>query len=168
MNTFTHRTRGARSLTRLAVPALAFLTLGACTTTGIGSGSTRGNDVTATFAWKSTDDHSGELTANLNNGESFTGQYFQITSESRVEELGPLWGGWRGGWNGWAYWNRTPSDAFVTHYSGKVVANLAGPDAEHMRCRFSLIRPAAGLAGGGEGKCQLPSGKNIDATFPRA
>jgi hypothetical protein len=163
MNTFTHR-----NLTRLAAPALALVALTACTTMGIGTGSTRNNDVTAAFAWKSTDDHTGSLTANLNNGETFTGKFFQITSESRVEEMGPLWGGWHRGWGGWAYWDRMPSDAFVTHYSGKVVANLDGPNAEHMRCRFTLITPTAGLAGGGEGRCQLPSGKNINATFPRA
>lgn len=159
MNTF---------ITRLATPAIAALALGACATAGSGVGSTRSNDVTATFAWNSTGDHTGTLTANLNDGENFTGKYFQITSESRVEDLGPLWGGWHNRWSGWAYWNREPSDEFVTHYSGKVVANLDGPNAEHMRCHFSLVRPASGMAGGGEGQCQLPSGKTIHATFPYA
>jgi hypothetical protein len=158
MNTFT----------RLAASGLTSLALTACATTGIGTGSTRARDVTAAFEWKSTDDHAGTLSASLNNGETFTGKFFQITSESRVEEMGPLWGGWHSGWNGWAFWDRTPSEAFVTHYSGRVVANLEGPNAEHMRCRFALVRPSEGMAGGGEGRCQLPSGKNIDATFPSA
>jgi len=157
MNTF---------FSRLAMPTLAALALAACATTGSGFGATRDKAVTANFSWTSTNDRVGTLTANLNNGETFTGKFFQITSESRVEDLGPLWGGWNRRWGGWQYWDRTPSDAFITHYSGKVVANLDGPNAEHMRCRFALIQPASGMAGGGEGKCQLPSGKNINATFP--
>ena len=153
---------------RMAVPALAVLALSACATTGIGSGHSRNNAVTAAFQWRSTDDRTGTLTANLSNGETFSGRFFQITSESRVDDLAPLWGGWHPGWRGWSYWDRVPDDAFVTHYSGQVVANLDGPNAEHMRCRFTLIRPESGMGGGGEGRCQLPSGKNIDATFPRA
>jgi hypothetical protein len=35
-----------------------------------------------------------------------------------------------------------------------------------MRCRFTLVRPETGMAGGGQGQCQLPSGGEIDATFP--
>ena len=56
-------------------------------------------------------------------------------------------------------------EAFLTEYTGKVVANLAGPRG-HMRCRFNLIRPSAGMAGGGEGRCQLPDGTIINAEFP--
>lgn len=159
MNTLTHR---------LAVPALAMLAFTGCATTGTGSGHSRNNAVTAAFQWRSTDDRTGTLTASLSNGENYSGRFFQITSESRIDDLAPLWGGWHAGWRGWDYWDRVPNDAFVTHYSGQVVANLDGPNAEHMRCRFTLIRPEAGMGGGGEGRCQLPSGKNIDATFPRA
>ena len=148
--------------------ALVALTLSACATTGVGTGHTRKDDITAAFQWKANDDRSGILSANLSNGEEYTGKFFQITSETRVEDVAPLWAGWHVGWRGWDYWDRMPSASFVTHYSGKVVANLDGPNEEHMRCRFTLIRPDAGMAGGGEGRCQLPSGRNIDATFPRA
>ena len=43
---------------------------------------------------------------------------------------------------------------------------LAGPDGKRMRCEFQLIRAAEGMKGGGEGRCQLPSGKTIKADFP--
>jgi hypothetical protein len=169
MNSINRLARStSRALPRLVAPALAMLALTACATTGVGTGSTRNNDLTATFTWKSTNDRTGTLTANLNNGQTFNGKFFQIGSESRIEDLGPLWGGWRRGWGGWGYWDPMRGDAFITHYSGKVVANLDGPDSEHMRCRFTLIRPSSGMAGGGEGKCQLPSGKDIDANFPSA
>ena len=42
---------------------------------------------------------------------------------------------------------------------------LSGPDGQ-MRCHFRLMRPGSGMAGGGQGRCQLPSGTMIDATFP--
>jgi len=153
---------------RVIVPAVAALGLAACVTTGTGVGRTRNNDVSASFAWKSTDDRTGTLTASLSDGKTYSGKFFQITSESRIDDLGPLWGGWHRGWRGWAYWDAEPSQAFITHYSGRVVANLDGPDATHMRCRFQLIKPTDGMAGGGEGKCQLPSGQDINATFARS
>jgi hypothetical protein len=56
----------------------------------------------------------------------------------------------------------------VTHYSGKVVANLAASDGKHMRCTFRLVHPDGGMSGGGTGQCQMPDGKTIDANFPAA
>jgi hypothetical protein len=56
----------------------------------------------------------------------------------------------------------------VTHYSGHVVANLSDPEGKHIRCNFQLVHPDNGLAGGGEGGCQLPNGRTIDAAFPGA
>jgi hypothetical protein len=148
------------------ISLLCILAVAACTTTGTGVGSTRNNDVSATFTWQSIDDRTGTLNAAVSTGEAYSGKYFQITAESRVDQLGPLWDGWRGyGRGGWRYWDSEPRTAFVTHYSGRVVANLLGPNGTHMRCRFQLIRPASGMAGGGQGECQLPSGKTIDATF---
>jgi len=54
---------------------------------------------------------------------------------------------------------------FVTYYSGKVLANLGSPEGGRMRCRFLLFSPAAGIAGGGQGECQLQKGRTINATF---
>jgi hypothetical protein len=139
--------------------------LAACTTMGSGVGQERGGDVKADFSWKSTDDRTGTITANLSNGENFSGPFFQVTRDTRVETLEPLWYGWRGPWRGSPFWGPYPDTAFVTHYSGRVVANLADEAGDHMRCHFTLMHPQHGMAGGGEGQCQLPSGKTIDATF---
>jgi hypothetical protein len=34
-----------------------------------------------------------------------------------------------------------------------------------MRCDFRLMRPSSGMAGGGMGQCQLPTGVIINAQF---
>jgi hypothetical protein len=153
---------------RAVASLLPVLALVSCTTTGVGSGRSLANDVQATFVWKWTDDRTGTLAADLSNGDRFAGQFFQITSETRIDQIGPLWAGWPDTWGGWRYWDRQPSTAFLTHYSGRVVANLEGPGGQHMRCHFHLLRPGSGMAGGGEGQCQLPSGITIHATFPRS
>jgi hypothetical protein len=100
----------------------------------------------------------------LSTGESFTGSYFQITRNTRVNTLGPLWIGWGPRFGAWGYWG--PMDQFVTEYSGRIVSNLAAADGSHMRCRFTLARPSLGMAGGGLGQCELPNGTVIDAMFP--
>jgi hypothetical protein len=153
------------STVKLALPLLVALAAG-CTTMGTGVGSTESGVDAVTFSWKSSDDVSGTLNATLAGSSTFSGQYFQITQQTRVDTLGPLWDGWHRGRRsfGWGDWNYGPS--FITHYSGRVVANLAAPDNQHMRCRFQLVHPTNGMAGGGRGQCQMPDGKTIDATFP--
>jgi len=156
-----------------ALPLVALAAAGAlagCATTGTGVGDSSASGLSATFTWKAQGPRTGEMSAQLATGRSYSGTFFQITQETRVDELGPLWAGWgpyrgfrRGGWGGWGYWG--PSQDFVTHYSGKVLANLTGPDGR-MRCRFTLIRPSSGMSGGGEGQCQVPGGGNLNATFP--
>jgi hypothetical protein len=158
----------------VAVLSVAITLSGCETASGIFSGSTMKGDVTATLSWQSTGSNGGTLTAQVSTGEIYSGHYLQVTSDTRVDELGPLWQGWGwprngrglfwGGWNGWGYWG--PSSGFITTYSGRVVANLEGPDRKHMRCRFTLQRPSSGMAGGGMGSCQLPSGVVIDTSIP--
>lgn len=147
--------------------ALSVLGLGlsACTTTGTGVGVAADTNTTATFTWTAGGPRTGTMTAALSSGQTYAGPFFQITRETTVDELGPLWVGWRGRyrWHGWDDWG--PTESTLTHYSGRVLANLAGPDGQ-MRCHFQLIRPTSGMAGGGQGRCQLPSGTMIDATFP--
>ncbi|WP_159983193.1 hypothetical protein [Novosphingobium sp. 18050] len=140
-----------------------------CTSTGTGIGEARsaGTGPSATFTWQAQGARTGTMTAQFSDGTAYTGPFFQVTSESRSDDFGPLWSGWgrsrRGGWGGgWGYWG--PSQSFITHYSGKVLANLQGTDG-HLRCRFTLIRPSSGMAGGGLGECQLPTKAKIDATF---
>jgi hypothetical protein len=155
------------SLSTKRVPAilLPVLAMAGCATNGVGHGSSRANDVQANFNWQASDDRSGTLSARLSTGETYSGRFFQITADTQVDQIGPLWAGWSDRWHGWRYWDQQPSAAFVTHYSGRVVANLSEPGGQHMRCHFQLVHPSRGMAGGGEGQCQLPSGTVIQATF---
>jgi hypothetical protein len=154
-------------LVKIALPLLIALGAG-CTTTGTGFGSAASGATPMTFNWKSSDSVSGTMTATQSDGKSYSGQFFQVTSDTTVDNLGPLWGGWGPGLRrgGWYDWDAGPE--FVTNYSGRVVANLATTDGTHMRCRFQLIHPSSGMAGGGRGECQMPDGNKIDATFPAA
>ena len=152
---------------KLGLPLLVFLATG-CTTMGTGFGSTASGTDPVNFSWTSSGGISGTMNATVTDGIRYTGQFFQITSNTTVDNLGPLWDGWGPGWRrgGWAYWDAGPE--FVTNYSGKVVANLSASDGKHMRCTFLLVHPSDGMAGGGTGQCQMPDGKTIDTSFPTA
>jgi hypothetical protein len=171
---------------RIAGASLIAMAAAACTTSGIGTGQAVGQNVTANFSWTETGSTRGTMQAILSNGETYQGPFFQITQESRYTDYGPLWNGWGPGYGGWGYggypwggWSRYPygygwggwgpwgpSDSTITHYSGQVLANLQGPGG-FMRCDFRLMSPSSGMAGGGVGQCQLPSGTVINAQFPR-
>lgn len=151
----------------LGLVALTAALTSACATTGVGSGATRSGASAVAFTWHSDDGVTGNMTGTLAaTGELFSGQYFQVTSNTRVDDLGPLWVGWGRRSGGWPYWGPNDRSAFVTNYSGRVLANLAGANGQHMRCSFQLIHPSSGMAGGGAGRCQMPDGKSIDTTFP--
>lgn len=160
----SERANSTTGIWRLAAGALAAAALASCTTSGVGTGEARGAAVGATFSWQGSATR-GKMTATLTDGEVYQGQFFQVTQQTTVDELGPLWVGWSGRWrwHGWEDWG--PDEAFATKYTGKVLANLQGPKG-YMRCRFTLADPSAGMAGGGVGKCQLPDGAIIDAQFP--
>ena len=150
-----------------ALAIAALLVIAGCETMGVGTGSSKPGGVTATFAWKSESGTNGAMTANLSTGDTYQGPYFEVTHETNTDTLGPLWVGWegRGRWGGWdGGWG--PGEGFSTTYTGKVLANLAGPGGNHMRCRFTLVQPSSGLSGGGTGRCQLPDGTIIHADFP--
>jgi hypothetical protein len=149
------------------LPLLAMIATG-CTSMGSGFGSTPSGAGRTTFSWKSADGVSGTMNATMSDGTMYSGQYFQITRDTTVDSVAPLWVGWHSGWGGADYWEAGPSPDFITHYSGRVVANLASPSATHMRCQFELVLPSDGMAGGGSGQCQLPDGETIDASFPTA
>lgn len=158
---------------RLIAEAALPLVVGAigaagCATMGTGTGATLSGADPVTFNWKGNSaSSSGSMTASLSDGTTYTGQYFQITKETEVDSLQPLWVGWRGRWGGfgWDDWANDPG--FVTQYTGRVVANLGAPGGAHMRCKFQLAQPMEGMSGGGRGQCQMPDGKTIDATFPK-
>ncbi len=163
-----------KTTTLLTGPLLLTLTLVACTTTGTGDGHLAGMGTQAepvAFSWTSKDGGlSGSMTATLPD-VSYQGAFFQITQQTRTEVLAPLWTHWNHGWYDWPYWDVPasppyPATRFITHYSGKVVATLAAPGGQRMRCRFHLVQPARGMSGGGEGQCQLSDGGVVRAVFP--
>jgi hypothetical protein len=149
-------------------PALLLLGLAGCATMGTGTGSTSTGTDPVNFTWHGNSDSvSGTMSAAFASGVTYSGQFFQITSDTSVDSLGPLWTGWGRGWRGGGfggYWDAGPD--FVKKYTGRVLANLTAPDGKHMRCRFQLARPSSGMSGGGSGECQVPDGKTIDASFP--
>lgn len=157
------------SIVKVGLPLLAVAAAG-CATMGTGSGSTPTGADPVNFTWNSSDSITGTMDARLPDGKTYSGQFFQITKQTTVDTLEPLWVGWRGygRWGGWGWRDWDAGPAFITHYSGRVVANLGATDGEHMRCKFQLVRPREGMAGGGHGECQMPDGKTIDATFPTA
>lgn len=115
----------------------------------------------------------GTITATLPNGETFSGRYLQVTSDSRAETLDPYWSNWGVAWTSWGPW---PDDygpwivgedlpTFVRNYSGKVIATLLGDRGGRMRCRFRLADPQQGMSKGGVGECEVSGGGKISAEF---
>jgi hypothetical protein len=165
-NTMTQAVPRGAALCALLCGAIA---LSACTTMGTGSGSVSPGDAPVKFAWKSTDGGtSGTMSATLADGQTFSGPYLELTKQVRGEELEPMWVGWSGGWSDWNGWDMFPPFAYETLYSGRVMANLQAADGQRMRCRFNLNAPVDGMGGGGQGKCQLKSGRSVDAVFQRS
>lgn len=164
-----HR-KPARLLAGAVMAVVAAASLSACTTQGSGAGAIDGGllgGMPVMFSWQSRDGgNSGTMTATLPDA-TYTGPFFQITTQTDYRILDPLWRGWGQGWSDWPYWGNSPmvTDSFVTHYSGRVLANLTNEDGVPLRCRFLLLRPSAGMSGGGQGECQMRSGREIDASF---
>jgi len=149
----------------------AGVALGACTSMGGGSGFAAPGNEAVNFSWKSDDGSgtSGRMSATLADGTIFSGDYLEVTRQAASPEIEPEWN----------RWDRVVSDltteeampafglANPTLYSGRVLANLRSGDGQSMRCRFHLNVPSEGMAGGGQGKCDLPNGGSVDAVFPR-
>lgn len=157
---------GGRSFA-LSALLCAGVALSACTTTGTGTGSVSPSGAPVAFAWKSTDGGiTGTMSATVTNGETYTGPYLQITKQVQSDDFGPMWTGWDPYWNDWSGWGAFPEFGFATVYSGRVMANLQDASGQRMRCRFHLNTPTDGMAGGGQGECQLKSGRSVEAVFP--
>ena len=113
----------------------------------------------------------GTLTATLPSGETFSGKYIQVGTDTSDSDLEPYWSGWSG--SQWGTWPQDysatveGSPSFQMQYSDRVIANLTGDKGGKMRCRFKLHDSVAGLAGGGMGQCQTGAGDEIEARFPK-
>ena len=114
----------------------------------------------------------GTMQATLPGGETFSGRYLQVTSETSAEAIDPMWGGFSMGWDsfggeggieGPAWVGGYDMPEFMQNYSGKVIALLLGDRGDKMRCRFRLANPSEGMSGGGVGECQVTGGATIDA-----
>ena len=157
-----------RTATIAALGGVLLTMAAACSTMGTGNGELTRGGGPVSFDWNATGaDTSGSMSARLADGREFSGPFVQMTRERRVD-LDPLWIGWPYRWNDWRWGAFGPDVGFETVYSGKVVANLKGPDNDRMRCRFTLDDPISGMSGGGQGQCQLTDGRQVDAVFPRA
>ena len=162
-----------RRLLGAALIASATVLLGACATSGMGGGelTARGKATQPVlFAWKSDDGGiRGTMVATLPDA-TYRGRFFQITQQTQRSTILPLWDGWQQGWYDWPYWSDGvdgPDVAmqFITRYSGKVVANLRTDAGARMRCRLHMASPSRGMAGGGEGECQIAGGATVAARF---
>ncbi|MDQ3032634.1 MAG: hypothetical protein M3Y87_09475 [Myxococcota bacterium] len=144
---------------------LAALVAG-CATSGIGSGELTtpgktGGDGTVLFAWDAgTDSTNGDIRAVLPDGRVFDGRFLQVTATTTTQQLGPYWAGW-GPWTGWSGGWAGGGTGFVTHYTGRVIATLEGPEGQRMRCQFQLEDPPDGPESGGMGNCELSTGEVV-------
>src|SRR5690606_34296559 len=121
-----------------------FAVLSACVSRGVGtgaleSGGTSGEESgVVRFAWESegTSPSRGYIAARVPAHGDFRGRYLQITTDTRVLEVDPYFADyWYRGWSSWDGW--APGyygDAFVTTYSGRVIAVLRSATGERMRC----------------------------------
>jgi len=105
------------------------------------------------------------LTATVANRDIYEGPYFEVDRHTKLDRLAPLWLGWEGRshWRGWDGWGLGLSTSMI--YSPRILANLVKQNGERLRCRFTLSDPAAGMAGGGIGRCQFSNGAMIHAGF---
>jgi hypothetical protein len=152
------------------VLAGAGVVLGACTSMGGGSGYSAPGNKAVSFSWKSDDGSgsSGRMSATLADGTIFSGDYVEITRQAASPDVEPEWNRWDRGVSDLATEEEMPTFGASTLYTGRVLANLRDADGQRMRCRFHLNIPSQGMAGGGQGKCDLKNGESIDAVFPRS
>lgn len=128
------------------------------------------------FTWEAEPGgHSGTMKTTLPDGETFTGQFHQLTGTTTVTDLDGFYGSWYGGpWvdGGWVWgpsWDyyETPEE-YLEYYTGQTVALLVGDRGTNMRCHFKLDKPDRGMKGGGSGDCQLSNGDRITSVFASA
>jgi hypothetical protein len=125
------------------------------------------------FTWKrAEDERTGDIETKFPDGQTFKGQYHQITQGSTIGALESFFDEWYDD-----PWSAPPSAAgeqwpryetlssYITHYSGQVVAILESDRGLRMRCNFELDEPDEGMEGGGWGECQVSNGDRVTAVF---
>jgi hypothetical protein len=155
------------------VPALFATGLGmvGCSTTGEMVGQLQepnAKQEPVVLVWQSSVDTplTGKISGTLPNNVHYAGKYFEVVQTAPVDIYQPLWDGWAPYWSAWpppGYADDSlDAQGFMRVYTGKVVANLHSDDSnQSLRCRFTLESPRRGLAGGGNGDCQLSNGEKI-------
>jgi hypothetical protein len=155
----------------LALLVSAAFFIAGCASAGVGTGrlASPGKpeaEGPVSFQWNAgLDTTEGDISAALPDGRRFRGRFVQVTTNTVAQGLdawstvgAPYYGNWRGG----AYWEPVDARSFVTLYTGRVLAQLDGPDGEVMRCTFLLEDPVAGPQSGGLGDCELSTGERVD------
>ncbi|UJR87201.1 hypothetical protein [Sandaracinus amylolyticus] len=137
-----------------------------CGTTGVGDGvlerdgkPEEGGDVA--FTWRADPNATeGSIHAVLPDGRAFDGRFMQVHSSVVREDLGPYWSSWAA--PSYSEGTTYHDASFDRVYSGRMVAQLRGPEGQRMRCVFQLARPEEGPEAGGAGRCQLSTGERIE------
>jgi hypothetical protein len=150
-----------------------FAALSGCSHEGAGSGTlekpipntTSGSEATGRmeFSWRSGPDSSqGEIAAVSTDGRTFNGSFLQPTNTVTASDYVPYWNAWTSAsWGAARPWYDGPEDEFIRAYGGRALARLTGDDGTRMRCTFVLRNPVSGMAGGGEGDCQLSTNEKV-------
>jgi hypothetical protein len=117
------------------------------------------------FKWKSKRDPAqGKIEATLGDGRHFAGDYLQLTQTTTETSIPPFVGAWLGptwGAPSFFWYGNRSTTAFVTRYSGQMLAHLRENNGQKMRCRFLLQHPSRGVTDGATGDCQLSTGETI-------
>lgn len=149
----------------------AALVFGGCASTGEASARVVDRDgdvVPATIAWRTPSPYGafGRMVVTLPDGTGYAGEYRLVGEQN--PETAALWEPWRAGWPDWplpwengalpALTSVDDGDGLRQRYQGLAIANLESPSGERLRCRFGLLEPTVGLAGGMNGDCQAENG----------
>ena len=151
---------------------VALLAVPGCNKSGVGVGvATEPGEAPqhVEFRWKSGPSAlAGNISTTAPDGTQYAGRFMEITSTTTVQDVSPFYGqwywGWSPGWDGWVGYGYPPTaQAYITHYSGRVLATLTSQRGDIMHCVFTLERPPEGMSGGGMGQCSTSLGLSIQS-----
>jgi UrcA family protein len=115
------------------------------------------------------DNVSGYMTAELVDGQQYSGEYVEPGYYGHVDPSDPFWAQWCA--DGPASAAATCASPAGQKAAGQgrheVVARMKDADGASLHCQFDLSHRSSGMAGGAEGKCQLPTGQTVEVDIPR-